>query len=201
MKNLFVILAFFSMIFTAYSVTKQLSTFELFCVYRYLPVGDQLSGSYVVSGASEKNVNFNIYSPSNQLVFKIEKEREGQFSAISEENGEFRTCWRNTQRETTFVQFEIYANMSEPKTSLMNQELINGMDIELTHAIRQLRLIRTNQGYQEFRERIHSTNLVHLESRIGWTTFFKVLAVVSIGVGQAYILTTLFKKKLIMSSV
>ena len=199
MSNVLVLFIFSSIVFTALSVSKQLGTFELFCTYRFLPKTDQLSGMYVVSGMNEKIVNFQIYSPTNQVVFKVEKEREAKFEIIAEEDGEYRACFRNTQREAAFINFEIVANMSEPKSQMVDSNLITEMDIDLTSAIRQLRLIRTNQGHQEFRDRIHGMNLSYLESQINWTTFFKVTALASIGIGQAYILTTLFKKKLMVS--
>ena len=197
MKILFVALIVFSLAWTGLSITKEMKRFELFCTYKTLSAGDFFFGTYVVSGFNEKGMAFQLFSPSNHMLEKIEYEREGSFNLNVTEAGEYRVCFRNLEKDLAYVSFIIYGMnndfMHTPEKS--TQEEINEMAGELKTAVKLVRAIKTNLGYQEFRDRVHTTNLGILASRINWSTFFKVLVLAGIGAGQFIVLTNFFKKK------
>lgn len=195
MKYLLAALIISSLALTSFCVTKEMRRYELFCFYRDLPAGDHFSGSYVVSGFNELAMALQIFSPTNELLVKIEREREGNFYFDVNESGEYRACFRNLEKDLSYVTFEVSANKSESTSKVVDNKHINKVESTLEQALSELRNVFRNQRFEEMRLRVHHFNLEFLTSRIQWTTFFKVLALMCIGAGQAYVLTNFFKKK------
>jgi len=71
------------------------------------------------------------------------------------------------------------------------------MDVgaSLIETYESIKEIQSNQNFQKAREFVHGINLDILNSRINWSVFFKVLSLLLITSGQAYILTGFFKTK------
>jgi len=128
-------------------------------------------------------------------VKKIEREREGSFLVDKTEEGEYRACFRNLEKDLAFISFEMHAPESDNIGRSVGVEQLTGVTEEIKETIRSLRRVKTNLHYQEFRERVHTDNLQSLMSGIKWSTFFKVLSLACIGGAQIYILTGFFKKK------
>ena len=159
------------------------------------PQGENIYGSYVVSGQHERGVTLELLSPHNELIQRIDREREGTFNAQTVESGEHRACFRNFELEPIIVTFEIYTNQTEAKGQVVDSKHINEMDAQLTGVLGKLAKVRVNQRFEDMRARVHSTVLNILNSKIQWSSLFKMLILGVVGAGQIYVVTSLFRKK------
>jgi len=188
-------------LFSALATTKEMRRYELFCIYKTLNIDDQFFGSYVVSGFNEKGMALQIFSPTNNLIEKIEREREGAFFVNVTEEGEYRACFRNLEKDLAFITFEIHAPASDSKGRAVGSGDIQEITAELRDLVRTIRQVRTNLSFQEWRDRVHTNNLQTLVSRMEWSTFIKIVILVLFGAAQLYVLTGFFKRKLNKISV
>ena len=199
MKYLLIALFLSSLAYSGLCVTKELQRYEFFCVYRTLPEGDELSGNYIASGINEKSVGLQVLSPTNKFLTRIEREREGSFVVQTNETGEFRTCFRNYEKDPVFISFEIHSNLTEANIEAFDSKQLGKVDERLVEVLDELKKVTMNQRFEEMRGRIHTITMDYLDSKMQWSTFFKVLALMAIGAGQVYILQGFFKKKIRVS--
>ena len=195
MKCLLSVALFALLICGGLGITKEMRRFELFCTFKDLKKGDYLLGSYIVSGYNEENMALQVFSPSNEMIHVIEREREGNFQVNITETGEYRACFRNLEKELSYISFEWFAPLADNKGGNVGQNELNNFGIELRDTVRALKEVRTNLNFQRTRDSVHTNILEKLESRISWSSFFKVLAIAGFAGAQFFILTGLLKKK------
>lgn len=202
MKLLYITLIVLGLATGALSLTKEMKRFELFCTYKTFDTTDTFFGSYVVSGYNEKGIAFQLFDPQNQMIEKIEGEREGGFQVNVTQTGEYRVCFRNLEKDLAYVSFVIFGLDTDfTKGKTVGTSEISETASELTHAVRSLKEVHQNMKYQATRELIHAGNLYKLARKMNWSTVFKVLVLAVVAGGQYLLLTGLFKKKLNKISV
>jgi len=195
MKYILSVLLFLALSWTSSAVTKEMRRYELFCTFKVLQEGDTLFGSYIVSGYNEQGMALQLFSPGNNILHVIEREREGQFEVNATETGEYRACFRNLESDLAYVTFEWHALIGDNKAHKIGTHEIGHLGINLEGTVRAIKEVKRNLNYQKMRDSVHTENLDTLNSRISWSSFLKVLAIAGFGVGQFMILTNLFNKK------
>jgi len=201
MKYLLSVVLFSLLICGGLGITKEMRRFELFCTFKDLYAGDWLLGSYIVSGYNEQNMALQIFSPNNEVIHVIEREKEGNFQLNITETGEYRACFRNLEKDLSYVSFEWFAPLADGKSGGVNTNELTDLGKNLEKTVKSVKDVRRNLNYQKIRENVHATNLEELESRISWSSFFKVLSIAGFAGGQFFILTGLLNKKINRVSV
>jgi len=195
MKYVLSVLVLLALSWNALAVTKEMRRYELFCTYKTLDEGDTLFGSYIVSGFNEKGMAMQVFSPANNLLHVIEREREGQFEVNATESGEYRACFRNLESDLAYVTFEWHSLLGDNKASKIGAKEINYMGMNLEKTVKAVKEVRRNLNYQRIRENVHTENLETLHYRISWTSLFKMLSIAGFGAAQYMIFSGLFDKK------
>jgi len=180
----------------SWGLTTKLDNYEQFCTWKKIEKGISFSGSYVVSGFSEDKVTTMVFTPTSKIIYRNDNQREGKFDLITEEDGEYRVCFRSGDRQEKYVSFDLVVGKNEDKGAATSDNIMS-MNNAVKDVVILLRKISRNQYYQNTRENIHFQNIRGLESRINWSTFLKLVVVLSIAGAQLYILTSFFKKRTI----
>ena len=196
MKLLYITLIVLGLATGALSLTKEMKRFELFCTYKTFDTTDTFFGSYVVSGYNEKGIAFQLFDPQNQMIEKIEGEREGGFQINVTQTGEYRVCFRNLEKDLAYVSFVIFALDADfTKGKTVGTGEISDVAASLKDAVLSLKDVYQNIKYQATRELIHSGILYRLARKMNWSTIIKVVCLALVGAAQYLLLTGLFKKK------
>ena len=178
----------------ASGVTFTIPPNDIFCAYQELYTNQQFLGVYVVSGYDENSVIASVESPEpSEVLYSSEKSNEGQWDLYTERDGEYKVCFNNYAETQVFLTLEMISDdeLSVPFAA----DSIDLVGIALTETFDQLKTVTNNLNFQKTREYIHGVNLGGLDSQIQWSSFFKVLSLISIALGQAYILTGFLNTK------
>ncbi len=184
---------------TASAITVELDGTNGFCFYKDLHKDERFIGSYVVSGYHETAVTSFVAGPNQvDVLYTNEQDREGYWDVKAEETGEYRACFRNLDDSENYLSLVVYTENeinAFADTHHVTPASIDYVGYSLNETFVQLREISDNLNFQRTREQIHGDNLETLDSKITWSAFMKVLSLVAIAAGQAYILTGMFKVK------
>jgi len=191
-----VVLALFA---SASAITVALDGTNVFCFYKDLHKEERFIGSYVVSGYHETAVTSFVSGPNQMdVLYTNEHDREGYWDLKADETGEYRACFRNMDDSENYLSLVVYTEneiSAFADTHHVTPASIDYVGYSLNETFIQLREIGDNLNFQRTREHVHNENLEALDSKITWSAFFKVLSLVIIAAGQAFILTGMFKIK------
>jgi len=178
------------------SVTVQLPSDESICFFKELETNVRFTGAYVITGYDESSVDATINAPGNfiDIIWSQHGKREGTWELYTEEGGEYKICFTNKYASGVLLSIEMRSG-SERIVPKVTADGINQVGITFDDTFSYLQNITTNLNFQKTREIVHGINLAKLSSQITWHAFFKVLVLIGLTVGQAYILTGLFKSK------
>lgn len=193
------LLTFFSLallLVSIQAVTVQLPpSNELFCLFKDVNEGQKFVGTYVVSGYNEKDVAVLVQSPLlDDPLYENEKQREGSWEVDAKISGEYRACFRNEASTEAYITVDLVTKQEQGNLPITEKDM--GMfEIHLRDVDHVVNMIEANLDFQDIRGNIHSKNMEKMESKVHWSAFFKVLALLCIAAGQVYILTGFFKAK------
>ena len=192
-----VFICFASVLFgCAQAITFPMERYQYFCLFKELSAEEKFLGSYVVSGYDETSVILNIISPGGRIVHSVSKMKEGQWNFTITEAGEYRLCFRNLKKDPVYISVDLGAHKADKHdTGAISTKEIGKMVLDLRDALRLLWKVRTNLKFQNVRGDVHNVNLKTLQSRIKWSSLYKISVLGLIALGQGYVLTNLFKKR------
>ena len=179
----------------ALTLTVAIPPSSLFCVFREISANREFTAEYVVSGYKDNSVTALVQSPNlMDVLHSSELGKEGGWQIHTKDSGEYRACFRNFATEEVFLTFEM--TVREEELSLFLQtDSIHDFGAKLSETFEELKTITTNMNFQKVRDHVHNVNLENLDSKIQWSGFFKVLSLITVGIGQAYILTGILNAK------
>ena len=180
------------------AITFRAERFSSFCMSEDLKPNDNFTGNYIVSAYNENSIIFELMSPEGKIVRSLNQHhKEGGWHLKADQEGEYVACWANIEKERALISLDFTVQQSENsgETGLFTAEDIVGTTESLRELIRFTKKIRSNLRFEKVRDEVHTTNMDILNSRIHWSSFYKVSVLLGIACGQIYILKKLFSKK------
>ena len=182
----------------ALSITVNLPQSGMFCVFKDLKANQQFSGEYVVSGYDAATVSLRVQQVTKPDVLAHHlKKKEGKWEVVAPEDGEYKACFKNFAKRDNFVSIDL-TSADEAKVDVSNSltvERLEEVSLSLARAIQRIKRVRTNLGFQKTRSNVYETNNEMLTNQIQWSSFFKVAVLLSLALGQIYVLTGYFRKQ------
>jgi len=169
--------------------THRLDANEEFCFLKNYRAKERFTATYIVSGFHESKVSALVHGPSKtQILYENELDKEGHFDLFVREDGEYSACFTNHDSDENYVTIVFYEDQ-ETGITPVTTFLVDQFGYFLNQTFDSLHEINVNLYFQRTREAIHDSNIETLESRISWSAFFKVFALVFIALGQVFLLT------------
>ncbi|KAK6463465.1 endosomal P24B protein precursor [Scheffersomyces coipomensis] len=168
------------------------------CFFEHLKKNDELAISFQVGSRNphnheQYNIDFNIISPSGQILLKKQALDHGDESVKAPVNGKYIYCFSNerTNRVDVDVSFNIhgvvYVDINDPKSDTL--------DYAIQRLSQLTNDVKAEQGYLVIRERTHRNTAESTNSRVKWWSVFQIIVVAVNSVFQIYYLKRFFEVK------
>eukprot|EP01016_Furgasonia_blochmanni_P008535 TRINITY_DN13475_c0_g1_i1.p1 TRINITY_DN13475_c0_g1~~TRINITY_DN13475_c0_g1_i1.p1 ORF type:complete len:251 (-),score=56.00 TRINITY_DN13475_c0_g1_i1:46-798(-) len=157
--------------------------------------GNNMTGSYVVSGYHEDEISFWIDNPENQTVHKTSRVRDHNFNLPLLNYGKYRLCFQALDSTTKVISFDFATSESRTPQNVAAKDHVDEIYRDVKKSYKQLEIIYRNQHYQQVREETHRRTLKDTESKVQWCGLSKIFVLVAITALQIFVLTSFFKNK------
>ncbi|GAX77065.1 hypothetical protein CEUSTIGMA_g4511.t1 [Chlamydomonas eustigma] len=148
--------------------------------------------------------NLEIHSPSGNLVYHADEEREDKFNLIPYETGKYRFCLKVVPDR--FLSRYVYTrdviwDLHESKVQDLHDHSRHGKESDtesMWHYVSlidsQLQQLKSTQQYLYWRERRHRQTVDSTNSRVWWYALARNAALIAVSVGQVIFIRWMFSK-------
>lgn len=188
------------------ALTFTLAPNEKQCFYVFSNKPNANIGYYfAVQAGGSFDINYTIKGPKQQIIYKEEKQRQGDYVFNSEDIGEFEFCFDNEMSAFAekVVDFEIKMqddNNNEDnkvKANLPNapteNAAVEGMQLSVDHIERKLSLLENSLNYYKTRNNRNQSTVKSTESRIFWFSIFDLFLMVAMAGFQVAVVKFFFQ--------
>eukprot|EP01135_Chromosphaera_perkinsii_P002351 Nk52_evm5s222 gene=Nk52_evmTU5s222 len=174
---------------------------EYICLHENLAQDERLGLTFSVSEGGFLDIDFDVFDPSNTLIYSLSRESEGTYAFMAQEKGKHTYCFGNEMSTVTdkVVLFHTRKSNEEGEHQEAPSAAIDEKHSEVEDMIRQLRTrihdVKMQQDYIIVREKVHRLTNDSTHSRVVWWSFFECVVLISMTLGQIYYLKKFFETK------
>eukprot|EP00033_Pygsuia_biforma_P000395 GCRY01000472.1.p1 GENE.GCRY01000472.1~~GCRY01000472.1.p1 ORF type:complete len:220 (+),score=27.81 GCRY01000472.1:67-660(+) len=166
------------------------------CFYEDAKEGTKLGLSFQVTSGGFLDIDVTVTDPTNQVVYKGERETEGKYTFITGSSGVFKFCFSN--RMSTYTHKSVSFGITKGEATASNFAKAEDLDpieqsiIQLSNG---LSAIQSEQKHQRIRERVHRNTAESTNSRVLWWSIFEAIILLGMSVWQIVTLRKFFSSK------
>jgi hypothetical protein len=172
-----------------------------YCLYKEIPGGEVLKGSYVITGEKQDTVTVWVEGPFNKGLFN-NKDNKGRFSDKGEfiipieHHGTHTLCFHTKHANNILVSFEFFTlQESGHIINLAKDEVFDELYKNVTQISYLFEEIETNLKFFAERKETHSKLLEEIIGIVQKMTFYKIGIIVMLSILQVYIIRKFFRNK------
>eukprot|EP00741_Cyanophora_paradoxa_P022552 tig00000248_g21777.t1 len=165
------------------------------CFYQEVNANVKVSGSFHVSSGGMLDIDMKIMSPTDKVLYQIEKQSEGKFAFSAETTGTYKICFSNRMSTLTAKTVTFSFNAEDHESALAKQERLSPLEQAILKLAEGLDAIESEQKYMRLRERVHRATSESTNSRVLWWSFFEACLLVGMTLWQIFYLRRFFEVK------
>ncbi|KAI9089811.1 emp24/gp25L/p24 family/GOLD-domain-containing protein [Phlyctochytrium arcticum] len=191
---------------SAVTLTYKMEPHEKACFYTTAKTsGEKIAFYFAVQSGGSFDLDYEVLTPSMNVLTTGHKERQGDFVLSAPEAGEYSFCFSN--RMSTFsektIDFDITAEHEHAVTSTLAQENSGKQEVEkhvkpieesINNLTNSVQSIQRSQKYFRTRENRNFDTVRSTTNRLFWFGSLESFLLVSMSVVQVFIIQTFFNR-------
>uniref|UniRef100_A0A6A7G9G4 GOLD domain-containing protein n=1 Tax=Hirondellea gigas TaxID=1518452 RepID=A0A6A7G9G4_9CRUS len=167
------------------------------CFFQNARVGEKVWGSFRVTTGGQLDINLLVSGPNDYLIYAREKENEGTFTFIAQEEGIHQVCFSNKMSAVSqkTVSFNLHVGTELLVEGIAKKEHLTPLENALDYTSIALQTVHDEQRYLKARERRARSTNESTNSRVLWWSILQAVVCVGMALWQIYYLKSFFEQK------
>ncbi|KAJ3432453.1 transmembrane emp24 domain-containing protein [Anaeramoeba flamelloides] len=180
---------------TVFGITFTVEPNKKECLFEEIKKQTPVTILYQVVSGGGMDINLNIISPTGKPLYTGEKENEGKFTFVSEDEGEYQFCFGNEMSTLTSkeVNLNIRLGTRSQKSDIAKKRHLTQLETGVIELQEGLQKILSEQHYLMIRERRHRNTTESTNARVLWWSFLEAFLLMAMAIAQIYYLKRMFK--------
>eukprot|EP01006_Ploeotia_vitrea_P031855 TRINITY_DN6414_c0_g1_i1.p3 TRINITY_DN6414_c0_g1~~TRINITY_DN6414_c0_g1_i1.p3 ORF type:complete len:211 (+),score=123.61 TRINITY_DN6414_c0_g1_i1:1-633(+) len=181
----------------AQAITTRIDASAEQCFFEEIERGEKVLGSFNVASGGFLDIDVRVYGPDNNIVFEMERQTDGSFNFVANEQGVHRLCFGNTMSTVTSkeVSFNLYVGTSLSSHGVAKTEHLSPLETSVLMLSEGLKAVENEQNYLTVRNRACKLTNESTHGRVWFWSSLNTVAAVAMGLYQVYFLRKLVEKK------
>lgn len=177
----------------AYYVTIDAHSEE--CFFERAKAGTKLGFTFEVTDGGFLDIDIMIKDPDGGILHKEDRASSGKYTIEANKDGKYTYCFGNKMSTVTPKVVMFSLEIGEPHKGKVEQDKLDAMVQELGSSVISL---KHDLDYMAVRDRLHRQINEATNSRVITWTFFELIILLIVSVGQVYYLKRFFEVRRVL---